>query len=238
MSVTKLSSVKKIENGTILDDFDKIYQLWADIPVLVQLDEDGSKLQHPVLSAILTCLRTGVVDEKGKKRYFLTVTEILEQLPELLKNQIDKPIGKSMLYYYLDILQSMELLVHVYYIEGRHKRKYFGRTAKFFIFGDKELELENRKNFFASFSKFLLIKYPNVTEVQLTEMVEKSMEMTREIGEKIMELLYREEKLLLKHDIDAKDIFENYWSFVPFLVNTEPVSPLLTMIEETLNGKV
>ena len=156
-----------------ISTYEDLFQLWKDMPVIQKLSDQKlfMTLNDPIRSSILKILREGIIDRNGRKRNFLIANELLEYVNQELE-EIDKSIKTSMLYYHLDKLQESNLVKYVFHVEGRHKRKYFGRTAKFYLFGDDDKEKEIMKDSFDPILKLLLHFNPEVSIEEYSPIIE------------------------------------------------------------------
>lgn len=144
---------------------EKIYSFWKAIPLIKNMEaEKGNSIQQETRSQILEILRTGIEDKHGEysRRYALNVQEIRELL-------IQKNLKTSLqnIYFHLNILLEQGLITEIEILkEGRFNKRYYGRTAKLFLFGKSsdipQERIEEIKNTFTNVIK--AINADNITK--------------------------------------------------------------------------
>lgn len=212
----KTKVTEGLEEDKSISDYDDIYQLWKDIPIVQTLSSSQylfKATNQPIQNAILKILREGIIDHNDKKRHFLTANELLEAV-NLEIEGIQKEIKISMLYYHLDKLQEFLLVEFVYYIEGRHKRKFFGRTAKFYLFSDTKKEKEKIESFFSPISKLIMHYNPKSDIEQYKQIVNQIIDQEKLFSKLLVTWMRENHELLYELDIDAFDLFTSLSSFI------------------------
>lgn len=192
----------------IVDGYEDLYQLWKDVPIIQNIADQSlfRATNQPVQSIILKVLREGMIDKDDKKRHYLTASELLEVVNDE-NSKLEKPIKTSMLYYHLDKLLELGLIEFVYYIEGRHKRKFFGRTAKFYLFSDSDKMKEKIEKFFSPIGKLIKHYNPDVDIKDYRKTVEKIRVQEETYSAELVDWLKENHELLYDLDIDALDLF-------------------------------
>ncbi|MHA2101672.1 MAG: hypothetical protein ACW99A_23730, partial [Candidatus Kariarchaeaceae archaeon] len=214
MIKTSKSKIMDNEEDRIYN-WDDLYQLWKDIPIIKTSSDvmDFKTSSHPIQYAITKILRRGIEEKTGRKRHFLTANELLDEVNKR-REGIDNPIKISMLYYHLDKLIEVEFVKYVYHVEGRHKRKYFGRTAKFYLFSDSEKENDKMKQYFSPISKLLVHFNPEINVEKYEKYVDEIKEAQSAFSNKLVEWMRENHELLFELEIDALELFSSLNSFL------------------------
>lgn len=204
-----------VKRESQIHSYEDLFQLWKDIPVIQKISDPSiaKTSRHPIQKFILKILREGIIDKNGKKRNFLIANEILECVNHELDG-IDKSIKISMLYYHLDKLQESNLVDYVYYVEGRHKRKYFGRTAKFYLFSSETKDEKIMEKYFAPISKLIIHYNPDTDIEKYEKIVEKIKIDQSEFSKGLIDWMKSNHELLYDLDIDPLDLFESMFTML------------------------
>ncbi|MCE7736189.1 MAG: hypothetical protein GPJ54_15010 [Candidatus Heimdallarchaeota archaeon] len=227
----KVQSV--LEEEKVISNFADLFQLWKDIPVVQTLQSSQylfKSTSQPIQNSILKILRKGISDDNNKKRHFLTANELLEAVNVEIEG-LQNAIKISMLYYHLDKLQEFQLVEFVYYIEGRHKRKYFGRTAKFYLFGDPKEMDEKVEQYFSPISKLILHYNPNADIEKYKQIVNQIRDEESEFSSSLVTWMRENHELLYELEIDALDIFT---ALTTFMTNQVLISQLFQPLKSDM----
>lgn len=113
-----------------------LYDYWQNLQTFKEYPEEiASKIIHqPIREDILVILRNGLEEEINDQKYYRYAMSANELLDEVNKRREDI-VKKTNLYFHLKKLEDSGFIREVVsYIEGNHKIRYFGRTAKLFTF--------------------------------------------------------------------------------------------------------
>ncbi|MFX0061543.1 MAG: hypothetical protein ACFFC7_05095 [Candidatus Hermodarchaeota archaeon] len=194
----------------------KLYEFWTEItPIkLIYTEKKRDTMNQPLRSLILKILRRGVIDSdlsqelKTQIRYALNPKEILY----LANQELERKVKLPNIYFHLDKLQETGLIQQVVTLfDGRYEIRYFGRTAKFFLYltpDAKEDRLnENTLPIFNSLYELTRSINPNVQKQELTLLFKQYLMNRRNQTEKIIEWIKKHENLLVEFNIDIADLY-------------------------------
>ena len=111
----------------------RIYSFWQTIPLVKKMDDEKfNHLKQGTRQKIVEILRTGIDDNSSnhKKRYALTANEI-----QLLLTNDGLKTSLQNTYFHLNILLEEGFITEIAILkDGRFNKRYYGRTAKLFLF--------------------------------------------------------------------------------------------------------
>lgn len=197
------------------------YDYWRTLPAVKSTPgEDYLKIhEQPIRGYILEILREGIeeIDPNTTlkiKRHVLTARELYIQVKKKLVSGTSCTL--SNIYFHLSVLEEDPgYIKEVLTIKsGKQKIKYFGRTAKLFLYKDSNIskELAKTKNIIAELSIIINILQPSVTEEQVkslfTKYSDKRIEAEFNSSDQVTKWIAQHETLLSEHNIDIRDLHD------------------------------
>ena len=121
----------------------EIYTFWRSLPLIKKVPEDKfEQVQQETRSKIIEILRTGIDDTYSEftRRYALNAQEIQDILTkEGIKTSLQN------IYFHINILLEEGFIQEIAILkEGRFNKRYYGRTAKLFLFVDFHLNKQEK----------------------------------------------------------------------------------------------
>lgn len=190
----------------------EIYAFWRSIPLIKKVSyEKFEQVKQETRNKIIEILRTGIEDKYGEftRRYALNAQEIQDIL---IKKGIKTSVQNT--YFHINILLEEGLIQEIAIIkEGRFNKRYYGRTAKLFLFTGYYLDTQER--FDKAKMKFLTL-IEILTDGNRDKELEKNVESY--LNERIKIFNESEDKLyswfeqnadkIIEYNIDVKDTYE------------------------------
>ncbi|MFX0205229.1 MAG: hypothetical protein ACFFDT_04535 [Candidatus Hodarchaeota archaeon] len=190
----------------------KILNQWQEIPSILEIEDPGEKIRKQKLrSEILTILREGIKEyDKQLEKVVIRHVYTAKEMQEILERRLSKRPSLSNIYFHLEKLQESELIKVVASIkERRHVTQYYGRTAKLFLYKQKEsdINLKNNELFFLKLDELLKKFNPDrSTEIneQLIFNIRKAKERS---SRRIRSWIQENEEILNELNIDLPKIY-------------------------------
>lgn len=161
-----------------------LYTYWETIPLTKKIDFLTNKMgSQPVRKFLLSYIRQGKEDEYSKtnnirKRHAFTAHELYTAYKEEMTDQQDNKFTVQNIHFHLKKLLEADLVyVVASIVEGNHRVKYYGRTAKMTVVQDvEELYKQEQKIAIDTFTKLLTKLNPNVSEDKIIRLLNKTFE--------------------------------------------------------------
>ncbi|MFX0171165.1 MAG: hypothetical protein ACFE9L_04535 [Candidatus Hodarchaeota archaeon] len=206
---------------------------WQKIPIIKEIPEPmpTQLINQEIRSELLDILREGVEEYNEEKK----ISEIrhafsVKELHKLIKERVKTKIKISNVYFHLNKLKEKDYIEIVTSIrEGRQITHFFGRTAKLFLWIGEPVET-NKLSEDTNYLKFAtLLEHfaPNVISESSKELYMAAMQIKKEGHEKIRQWIEKNEELLMRLNMDTRDLFQ-------FLISIYQCDP--TVIE--MNRKI
>ena len=124
-----------IKSSSIEDKLHFLQQAWIDTPIIKKVPHKLYEVfEQEHRSLIVKLMGTGMdIDDNGILRHIFTGKELHTYLEE----KLERKIKISNIYHHLSKLEEIGVVHEVVtFMEGKRKTRYFGRTAKLYIFFD------------------------------------------------------------------------------------------------------
>jgi len=215
----------------MVKDRQELFNYWVEIPSFIFKQIPKEKyFSHPVRREIIKLLKEGIKenspDGKLTTRHVLNVREISEKL----KRINGKTIGKTALYFHLDILMDLGLIKEVVTLhEGPHGRnltKYYGRVARNLILSNVEEEHGDIKKQFIEFKKLakhIGMKLPD----DFNRKADQYNNLKQDYYEKLGKWLIGYEEIIVKEKLDLNLLFD-------FLKHINSINPEYILLFDSL----
>ena len=203
------------------EDKKVLYEYWRTLPVLKHVPgKDYLKIQEqPIRGYILEILREGIeeIDPNTNlkvKRHVLTAKELHIEKNKKLTSKTSCTL--SNIYFHLSILGEDPIYTkEIYTIKsGKQKIKYFGRTAKLFLYDDKDIFQDKikAKNIISELSTIIALLNPTASKERiqslLNEYNDKWLTTQLDTKDNVVKWIAKHETLLSEHNIDIRDLHE------------------------------
>ncbi|MFX0149606.1 MAG: hypothetical protein ACFFAJ_02385 [Candidatus Hodarchaeota archaeon] len=187
---------------------------WQKIPVIKEIPESMpiQLINQEIRSELLDILREGVEEyDEDKKISEIRHAFSVKELHKLLKERVMTKIKISNVYFHLNKLKEKDYIEIVTSIrEGRQITHFFGRTAKLFLWIGEPVE-PNKLSEDTDYLRFaILLEHfaPNVTSEFSKELYTSAMQIRKEGHEKIRQWIEKNEEVLMKLNMDTRDLFQ------------------------------
>lgn len=205
-----------------------VFNHWAYVPVVKEIPEiEASFFSQDVRSSVLKVMADGLEDYdpvEGRKRYRHALTA--KELQEGVKQELGRRVTLQNIYFHLDALsKDHDFVVEVASVkEGRHIRKYFGRTAKFFLFlsTDRDNAEESVPHMVGQVWKVLRGENSTstITEEDVRTLVKGYWDEMRQRSKQAVTWIEQNENRLNRAEVDVKTLYL-------FLYEVQPTDPAL-----------
>jgi DNA-binding transcriptional ArsR family regulator len=212
----KINEIKKYPN--IPDQINlsqkklMIINHWQEIPSILEIEDPGIKIRKQELrSEILAILREGI-KEYDKQRDEVISRHVFsaKEMQEYLEKKLIKKPSLSNIYFHLEKLQESELIKVVASIkEGRHVTQYYGRTAKLFLYKQKEsdINLESNDKFFQKLDE-LIKKFNSDRDTEFNEQLFFNLRMAKKrTSRRVQSWIQENERILNELNLDLPKIY-------------------------------
>ena len=213
------SKNKKVQNKETRYSVNDLYEIWDNTPSYIIFEESSMILDAPPVQAYISrLLGTGVPGVYNKQRHFLTVNEIMDKInSDFITDGVK--FKKSNVYYHLDRLLEQELIYYVHCLDGQYKRKYFGKSAKNFLFFDsEETQLEMIDEMLRPFYQ-LLNHYESKSVDKLFEQIKHDIfEKRKKLKDDMMNWIKLNDDLLVELEVNTLNFvnhLENIYTTFP-----------------------
>ncbi|MFX0173936.1 MAG: hypothetical protein ACFE9L_18785 [Candidatus Hodarchaeota archaeon] len=189
-----------------------IINQWQEIPSILEIEDPGVKIRKQKLrSEILAILREGI-KEYDKQRDEVIIRHVFsaKEMQEFLEKKLKKRPSLSNIYFHLEKLQESELIKVVASIkEGRHVTQYYGRTAKLFLYKQKEsdINLESDDKFFQKLNE-LIKKFNPDRDTEFNEQLFFNLRMAKKrTSRRVQSWIQENEEILNELHLDLPKIY-------------------------------
>lgn len=209
----------------------KLFDYWKEIPSFIFKEIPKEKyFSHPVRREIIRLFKEGLKEGSPDGKFIVRHTLNVREISNKLEKSNGKSLGKTALYFHLDILTELGLIKEIATLhEGPHGRnltKYYGRVARNLILSNVDEEHGNIKQQFEEFRKFAKIL---------------GLELPKDYSsktEKINDLKQNYYRILGKWLVDYENIIEkeklNLNLLFDFLKNVNAIHPNYIVLFENL----
>jgi DNA-binding transcriptional ArsR family regulator len=204
------------ENRQVLFDY------WKNAPSFEFINVPKEKyFSHPIRREIIKLLREGIEEKSPDRKYSIRHALNVSEINDYLIKNTDSSMGKTNLYFHLDLLTDLGLIKVVTTLHegphGRNKTKYFGRVARNLFLSSTYENFENIQQEFDEFEKFadlINMKLPNNYQD-----IPKQLAETKEYFYKVLgKWLVDHEDLISENKLDMNLLYE-------FVKNANSVNP-------------
>jgi DNA-binding transcriptional ArsR family regulator len=188
-----------------------LYNYWKDVQPIKEL-EGGQEYQlgeQEIRKGILKILREGVKEQYGEyeQRHVFNAQELLAFINE--ERGDEDQMKLTNMHYHLEKLMQANMITVVTKIqEGKHRVRYYGRTAKLFLFNDAREISDFKKNILTKFSLLALEVNPDLVQEEVHEMLEEILQRSGKIKDQIKLWIEKHHEPIGKLDIDVLTLFE------------------------------
>lgn len=209
----------------------KLFDYWKEIPSFIFKEIPKEKyFSHPVRREIIRLFKEGLKEGSPDGKFIVRHALNVREISNKLEKSNGKSLGKTALYFHLDILTELGLIKEIATLhEGPHGRnltKYYGRVARNLILSNVDEEHGNIKQQFEEFRKFAKIL---------------GLELPKDYSsktEKINDLKQNYYRILGKWLVDYENIIEkeklNLNLLFDFLKNVNAIHPNYIVLFENL----
>lgn len=134
-NTSRNSDSQGVKSGSKEDKLDFLQRAWDDTPILKKIPQRQYQVfEQEHRSLIIKLMGAGMdIDNNGILRHIFTGKELHTYLEEKLQRKIKI----SNIYHHLSKLEDIGVIHEIVtFMEGKRKTRYFGRTAKLYIFYD------------------------------------------------------------------------------------------------------
>jgi hypothetical protein len=209
-----IQALNSKDNETIDDKRIYFYTYWKTVPAIKEVSgEDKFELgEQAVRKLILKILREGQEDSFGKenklpKRHVFTGRELADMINA--GEEMNKELKLPNILFHLDKLIAADMVKIVDEVkEGKTKVRYFGRTAKLFLFNDpKELQAVKQ----AALTPIIdLMQYfnPNLTKTKIQEKLKEMIDNQLEYNDQVKLWIEQNHEVIAELNIDVLNLFD------------------------------
>ena len=195
----------------------RIYTFWQIIPLVKKMnDEKFTQLKQETRQKIIEILRTGIEDtsSENNKRYALTANEIQSKLTtDGSKTSLQNT------YFHLKVLLDEGFITEIAILkDGRFNKRYYGRTAKLFLFtGIEKIDRkagESKKKFIELIRMVNTEAEQHSLEKIIDEFIHEKTQFFLDIENKILTWFERNADIFIKKNLDVKETYEIVFDFI------------------------
>ena len=202
----------------------KIYSFWKDIPLIMNMEPEKFEcLKQETRNQIIEILRTGIEDKNSEysRRYALNAQEIRELLQKNLKTSLQN------IYFHLNILLEEGFISEIEILkEGRFNKRYYGRTAKLFLFNKfaditQDKVDEGKKALIDIIKAISINKLPNNTENIIELFLKERWDGFIQNEIRLNKWFEKNAQSLIDSNIDVKNTYELFLALIINRSNTK-----------------
>ena len=196
----------------------ELYSFWKSIPLIKRMEpEKFDHVKQVTRSKIIEILRKGIEDANSdvKKRYALNAQEIQEILTkEGLKTSLQNT------YFHINILLEEGFIQEITILkEGRFNKRYYGRTAKLFLFTSYSNNIQEKmEEGIKQFSELINVindeKSENHVENMIEEFLNNQLNYYYELETLINAWFEKNAEKFIEHDLDVKETYQMIFELV------------------------
>ncbi len=209
----------------------KLFDYWKEIPSFIFKEISKEKyFSHPVRREIIRLFKEGLKEGSPDGKFIVRHALNVREISNKLEKSYGKSLGKTALYFHLDILAELGLIKEIAILHegpyGRNLTKYYGRVARNLILSNVDEEHGNIKQQFEEFRKFATLigfDLPN----DFSEKTEKFNNLKQNYYQILGKWLVDHEELLVNEKLDLNLLFD-------FLKNVNTIHPNYIVLFEDL----